>query len=235
MPDRIAYVAAQGSGTGKRVATALAAAGFQVALLADEQTPGDNSIPTDFSSRVNVERACMAARTLVGAPDLIVVSTMPQAAAIARDLVETRDEEWQISCRNVIRTTLYCLQAAYAVFDGPGTVVVIGPSFSFSGSADLVPLSTASEAQRGLVKSAARQWGERGIRLNWVGANAQTLSDDFADARLPFRPERIPFVSGRPLDLEADVVPIIAFLAGTAGRNMSGASLCLDGGEWMLP
>lgn len=235
MSDKIAYVAAQGSGIGKRVAAALAAAGFRVALLADEDAQSDNTIPTDFSSRVNLEQACTAARALIGTPGLVVVSAMPKAAAVARRLVETRDEEWQASCRDIIRSTLYCLQAAHKIFDEPGTIIVLGPSFSFSGSADLVPLSTASEAQRGLVKSAARQWGERGIRLNWVGAHAKTLSDDFSDARLPFRPERIPFFAGRPLDLEADVVPLITFLASATGRNMSGASLCLDGGEWMLP
>ena len=50
-----------------------------------------------------------------------------------------------------------------------------GPSVALVGAAGLVPLITLAEAQRTLVKSAARQWGRHGMRLNWVGVGGAAL------------------------------------------------------------
>ena len=40
---------------------------------------------------------------------------------------------------------------------------------------------------------------------------------------------------GRPLDTQREIVPVIEFLGSAAGRAMTGATLMLDGGEWMVP
>ena len=40
---------------------------------------------------------------------------------------------------------------------------------------------------------------------------------------------------GRPLDPRREIAPIVGFLASPAGRAITGASLTLDGGEWMVP
>jgi NAD(P)-dependent dehydrogenase (short-subunit alcohol dehydrogenase family) len=155
-------------------------------------------------------------------------------AARSKAISEISDEEWQHACKAIIRTTLYCLQAAATHMRG-GSILVIGPSFSFCGAAGLVPLSAAAEAQRGLMKSAARQLGERGFSVNWIAAASVAWSPMFAHASLPFRPERVPIALGRRPDLASEIVPIIDFLGSHEGRSITGASLSLDGGEWMLP
>ena len=40
---------------------------------------------------------------------------------------------------------------------------------------------------------------------------------------------------GRPLNLASEIAPVLEFLGGAAGRVMTGATLMLDGGEWMVP
>jgi 3-oxoacyl-[acyl-carrier protein] reductase len=169
-------------------------------------------------------------------PTLVVIALLPEAASTSCTVEKMKDDHWHAACRAIIRSTLHCLQAAQAHATSSGmSIVVLGPAFGFSGSADLVPLSTAIEAQRGLVKAAARQLGGAGITINWVGINSLLLSPRLAAARLPYRDERIPVALGQAPTLEADVTPLMAFLAGPAGRKITGASLCMDGGEWMLP
>ena len=40
---------------------------------------------------------------------------------------------------------------------------------------------------------------------------------------------------GRAPDPRTEIAPTLAFLASKAGRAMTGATLMLDGGEWMVP
>lgn len=180
--------------------------------------------------------AAFAAATHDKPPRLVLVALLPSAVTEALALSETDEEHWQATCRRLIRDTLHCLQAAqrHAAPDGTA-VVVLGPTLTFSGAAGLVPLSTAAEAQRGLVKAAARQLGAQGITVNWIGINNLQLAPALGRAHLPQRDERIPVALGQPPALDTDVSAIIAFLSTPAGRKITGVSLCLDGGEWMLP
>ncbi len=116
-----------------------------------------------------------------------------------------------------------------------GSIVVVGPSLSLAGAPQLVALSTAVEGQRGLVKSTARQWGRRGLTVNWIAAAPRGLSPVFEKLPLPVKPDAVMVALGRPLDTQREIVPVIEFLGSAAGRVMTGATLMLDGGEWMVP
>jgi NAD(P)-dependent dehydrogenase (short-subunit alcohol dehydrogenase family) len=98
-----------------------------------------------------------------------------------------------------------------------------------------VALTTLLEGQRGLMKSVARQWGAEGVSLNWIAVAPRALSARFDDAPLAAKPDEVSVALGRPLDLRAEVAPVIGFLASPAGRAITGATLTLDGGEWMVP
>lgn len=241
MPARqVVFIAAQGPRVGPRLAGAMAAQPGYAVLLADDEALADAApdtgmavVPAGFESRAAVAAAFDAALKIAGPPAQLIVSILPTSAMQARSIVETDDVQWQTACKALVRGSLYCLQAAGSHMKG-GSIVVLGPAFSLCGSAGLVPLSTAAEAQRGLVKSAARQWGARGFRVNWVGIAAMELATKLSEAALPFRPERIPVALGRRPAID-EIAPILAFLAGDAGSRITGASINADGGEWMLP
>ena len=47
--------------------------------------------------------------------------------------------------------------------------------------------------------------------------------------------EAVPVALGRRPDAGGDLAGVLEFLACPAGRNVTGATLCLDGGEWLTP
>lgn len=242
---RVVYVVGSGIDIGSALAAAFAAGGARVAWISDlDGAPavavpaGVVRIPARFDSRETVAAAFAAAREALGPPQQVVLSVMPEAGVQPRDIVDTSDEEWRAACGQTMKATLYLLQAAHGRFmaaPGGGSVVVIGGSFSLAGAAQLIPFSTAIEGQRGLVKSTARQWGKTGITVNWIAAAAKGLNECFADVKLPFKGDSVPVAFGRTLDLAREIVPVVEFLGSPAGRVMTGATLLLDGGEWMVP
>ena len=241
--SNVAFVVAAGTSVGSTLARGLTRAGSRVALLEDspsaQAADGMERYPTSLASRAEVLRAFDAAARDLGAPQLVMVSALPSSLFIPADSEQVTASEWAAAVHGAAKTTLYCLQAAHAhmVKSGGGTIVCVGPSFALVGAARLLGLSTVLEAQRALVKSAARQWGRHGIRAHWialgVGANYPALQE----VPLPNGPELGPPPPplGRVPDFEQDVAGIATFLASGAGRGLTGTSLVADGGDWMVP
>lgn len=233
-------VAVCGRGIGERLATAFAARGARVALLADpprtDPVSGVTLHAADFSSSAAMRQAFESVAASQGPIEIIVHAAVPEASQTARALTEQSDEQWQAACAAALDASFHCLQGLHASLAATaGLLVQIGPSFAQCGASGLVALSAASEAQRGLLKSAARQWGSDGIRAVWIAVAASEISSALTEAQLPLRSEAIPLPLGRVPRLDEDIVDMIVALHGAAGRSSTGLSLTLDGGEWMLP
>jgi NAD(P)-dependent dehydrogenase (short-subunit alcohol dehydrogenase family) len=156
----------------------------------------------------------------------------------ARPLEALSGEQWHAAVHRSMLASLYFLQGVYREqHETGGATVLVGPSVALVGVAGLVPLITLAEAQRTLVKSAARQWGRHGMRLNWVGVGAQRYAASLAGAALPPTPELgpPPPALGRVPDAEVEVADVIAWLGSDGARGVTGASFNLDGGDWMVP
>jgi 3-oxoacyl-[acyl-carrier protein] reductase len=240
---RVVHVLTSGLDIGSTIAASLASRGARVAWLTDgpaasavEPPAGVIRIAASFASRAALEQAFAAAVECVGAASQVVLSALPHAALQAQDVTALSDDDWRASCGAAMKSVLFGLQASHThMAQRGGSVVVVGPTLSLAGAPQLVPLSTAVEGQRGLVKSTARQWGKLNLTVNWVAAAPRALSSLFDTLTLPVKPDRVPVAFGRPLDLGSEIVPVIEFLGSAAGRVMTGATLVLDGGEWMLP
>jgi NAD(P)-dependent dehydrogenase (short-subunit alcohol dehydrogenase family) len=229
LTGRTAYVAVSGLGFGPALAAGLEAQGARIAVIDDEAADG-------FSSGAAVEAAFAAAAARVGAADLVVHAASP--ASLRRPAaLAGMDEADFAQADAATRATLYTLQAAHRQMSGRGgAIVVVGPALSLVGAAHLVALCTACEGQRSLLKSAARQWGKLGITLNWIGVADACYAAELAGLA-PEVPELgpPPCALGRTPDLVADVAPVLAFLGSGGARGLTGASINLDGGEWMTP
>ncbi len=171
-----------------------------------------------------------------GPPDLIVVSVLPKRSVRLGAMSDLAPPDWTAIACEPLRSLMNLLRSIGPHIKGRGAaVVLVGPSLSLVGCPQLVALTTLLEGQRGLMKSVARQWGAEGVSLNWVAVAPRALSPLFDDAPLAAKPDAVSVALGRPLDPRTEIAPIIGFLGSPAGRAMTGATLTLDGGEWMVP
>jgi NAD(P)-dependent dehydrogenase (short-subunit alcohol dehydrogenase family) len=171
-----------------------------------------------------------------GPPDLVLISVLPEAAVRLAAVTDLAPADWTAQACDPLRALIRLLQALGPHVKGRGAAVaLVGPSLSLIGCPQLVALTTLLEGQRGLMKSVARQWGAEGVGLNWIAVAPRALSPLFDAAPLAAKPDAVSVALGRPLDLRAEIAPILGFLASPAGRAITGATLTLDGGEWMVP
>jgi 3-oxoacyl-[acyl-carrier protein] reductase len=168
---------------------------------------------------------------VAGLVDVVLHAAIDPAALERQPLVETVAEDWDRRCEAVLRSALSCSQSAYRLLhDGGGLLVFVTPTLGITGAAQLVPYATAIEGIRAMAKSAARQWGQQGIRVNCVAPSAEllapgagTLSPDVAE----------PALGAVPTDAGA-LVSAISLLAGP-GSVVTGATIVVDGGMVMVP
>jgi NAD(P)-dependent dehydrogenase (short-subunit alcohol dehydrogenase family) len=229
-----------GTDVGFALAAALSQRRARVALLTDTLVSLDSDVmrvPVAFESRSEIEGAFERACTEIGPVACVVHSAAPSVSRFANAVECCSYEEWEGATHAALRSTIYCFQAAHNYFkDRGGSIVAFGPVVSLVGASGLVPLATALEAERALAKSAARQWGPKGIRVNWL-ALANEHYSELRSAAIPSVPEA--GVSGPPVgyvpELASDVANAVEVLASPAAAAITGATINLDGGNWMVP
>lgn len=189
----------------------------------------------DTRSRASVAVAIDKVIADLGAPDLVVLSIVPEAAMQPAQITAMAEHAWREAAMEGLRTTLRVLQglAPHMKANG-GAVVFVAPSSSLVGTPAMTALTTLLEGQRGLMKSVARQWGASGVTLNWV-AVAPRAAAPFDGVRLAAKPDAVSVALGRAPALREEIAPVLGFLGSRAGRSITGATLVLDGGEWMTP
>ena len=171
-----------------------------------------------------------------GPPELVLISVLPKGSVFQAPLRAVAAADWTTNVSQPLQALIHLLQSIGHRIKGRGiAVVLIGPSLSLVGCPQLVALTTLLEGQRGLMKSVARQWGSEGVSLNWIAVAPRSLSPVFDEAPLAAKPDAVSVALGRPLDLRSEIAPIIGFLGSPAGRRITGMTLTLDGGEWMVP
>ena len=200
----VVAVATGDSGPGGMIADGLTAAGASVSRL-----------PL-ASTRAAVVAAVDGVVTLHGRLDGLV--HVAPFSAERRPLVDYDDGAWTAACDDLLRSTLWFLQAAFRHLDAGGRLVVVVDTVAMIGTVGRTAAAAVAEGQRALVKSAARQWGRHGLTVNCIALSAD---------------EHPPTLAPRALTEPPDVSPVVAFLLSDASSAVTGATLTLDGGVWM--
>ena len=192
--------------------------------------------PEHFNRLAAIESAFASVDRELDGLDALVIAVGSPLNRQPRPLVSYSPAQWRSACLDPLRTTRHCLQAAWKTLAGRrARIVLLGPSLSLTGASCLTALSTLSEGQRGLMKSAARQWGGQGIQLNWLGIDSEVFARELNVGVLAQSPELgLPTPAlGRAPDLSWGVVESLALLIGS--HAFTGASIPVDGGYWMVP
>ncbi|MGH9032306.1 MAG: SDR family NAD(P)-dependent oxidoreductase [Acidimicrobiia bacterium] len=213
---RVVLVTGGGSGIGESIALGLGDAGATVAV-----TDGP------IGSRADAGRVFAEGTATVGALDAVVHALVDPNALVAAPLVDTDPPSWDARCEAVLRTALWCFQAAHdALRPRGGRIVVVTPTVGLTGGAHLVPYATAVEGMRALAKTAARQWGGQQIAVNCVAPPVELVGTARGpDVAVP--------AFGRFPDARTDVAPVVAMLVGDA--FVTGTTVVVDGGTLMTP
>jgi len=244
LEDKVAIVTGAGQGVGEGVALALAAAGARVVAAGRTAEKVERTaaavargggealaLRCDVTNEDDI-RECVE-RTIAeyGTIDVLVNNAhVPPLGPLAEIPEALFDEGW----RTGPLATFRFMRACRPYLMHGGSIVNMG-----SGSAirpDLTAFGAygaCKEAIRTLSRAAACEWGRDGIRVNVVLPLA--MSPGMA-AFLEEHPEARDGVLGAiPLgfigDSEQDVGPAVVWLCSDAAHYVTGACVCVDGGQ----
>jgi NAD(P)-dependent dehydrogenase (short-subunit alcohol dehydrogenase family) len=216
LAGRVVLVTGGATGIGRAIALGLGDAGATVVVT-----------DAPISSRADADRAFAEAVEPNGRIDAFVHALIDPAALVAAPLADTDVPSWEGRCEAVLRTALWCCQAAHdALRQRGGRIVFMTPTVGLTGGAGLVPYATAVEGMRALAKTAARQWGGEGIAVNCVAPPVELVgAASGPDVAVP--------ALGRLPDARTHVAPVVAKLVGDA--FVTGTTVVVDGGMVMAP
>jgi len=208
LDGRVVLVTGGGTGIGREISLGLGDLGAAVSTV-----DGPITSPADA-------QAAFAAKAHV---DAAVHALVDPDALVPTPFADTDEASWDRRCEALLRTALWCCQAAFTVLaERGGRIVLVTPTAGLTGAAGRAPYATAVEGMRSLAKSAARQWRVHGITVNCVAPPVESMIPGVGDAE-------------GDGDVRADVAPVVAMLVADAAHFLTGTTIVVDGGVVMAP
>jgi NAD(P)-dependent dehydrogenase (short-subunit alcohol dehydrogenase family) len=191
-------------------------------------------VQSDVAKRDDAKRTIAAAVEHFGRIDILVNNAQATRQAKIEDIT---DESIALTFGSGLFGTLYHMQAAFPYLrERGGSVINFGTRQGIYGEPGDGIYGANKEGIRGLSRSAAREWGQFGIRVNVVNPAALSPSAEKALNANPVRAQKYyDEISlrrfGRP---DEDIAPIAVFLASDESHYLTGQTLNADGGQIML-
>jgi NAD(P)-dependent dehydrogenase (short-subunit alcohol dehydrogenase family) len=162
-------------------------------------------------------------------------SVLVNAAGISPILqrAERQDvEAWrQIVDVNLTGAYLMTRAAAPSLLEGGGSVVMVTSSEGAGASPRLAAYGASKAGLAQLTRTLAREWGDRGVRVNAVSPGY--VETEMTAAMLAVDRLRSEVVNRTPLGRVAtveEIVPAVLFLASDEASYVTGAEIRVDGG-----
>ena len=192
------------------------------------------AVQADVARREDADRTIATAVERFGRIDILVNNAQATMQAKVEDIT---DEAIELTLGSGLLGTLYHMQAAFPYLrERGGSVINFGTRQGIYGEPGDGIYGAGKEGIRALSRSAAREWGQFGIRVNVI--NPAALSPG-AEEFLNSHPERaqkyLDEISLRRFGRsDEDIAPIAVFLASEDGQYLTGQTLNADGGQIML-
>ena len=247
LAGKVAVVTGASQGLGLAMAQAFVREGAAVVLsarcgevLADEVRKLEEAggqvvaVTADVAKREDAARTIATAVERFGRLDVLVNNAQTTRQAPVESIT---DESIDLTFGSGLFGTLYHMQAAFPhLRERGGSVVNFGTRQGIYGEPGDGIYGANKEGIRALSRSAAREWGQFGIRVNVI--NPAGLSPAAAKFSVE-NPERwqqyMEAISLRRFgDPELDIAPVAVFLASDDSRYVTGQTLNVDGGQVML-
>ncbi|MBD1555045.1 SDR family NAD(P)-dependent oxidoreductase [Pseudomonas typographi] len=245
LQERVALITGAGGGIGRGVALSFAKAGAAVLVAELDEHSGAavveelkalgaraRFVKTDVSRKQDIEAAIQAAADEFGGLDILVNNAFaPTPNVLLEDKTDAMLEQ---TLNSTVWAAWWSMKAAlpYLRARGGGAIVNFYSIDTEVGAWLHGDYNAAKSAIVGLTRSAASEWGRFNIRVNAIaptamGATFHKLAAEnpgFAEMSAGMRP------LGRCGEPEADIGPVVVFLASDMARFVTGETLHVDGG-----
>jgi NAD(P)-dependent dehydrogenase (short-subunit alcohol dehydrogenase family) len=248
LSGRIAVVTGAANGIGRASALRLAREGADLVVVDREADPlqeaaraveaaGRQALPitADWTDADAVRDAVAAARRRFGRIDILFNNVGQSARERASEFYLSVEETWrfviEVSLLTTMRATRLVVEEMRA--RRSGRIVNMSTESAFYGDVGFVDYAAAKMGVVGFTRSLARELAPFHVNVNAVCPGAiRTRAHD----RLP-RDVIDKVRNSVPMGYVAepeDVAGVVAFLASDDARYITGQSILIDGGRWMI-
>ena len=239
--DKVALVTGAGSGMGRATAILLAQRGAAVTVVgrrenklaevvAEIETAGGKAlaVPGDVSKPEDNERAVTATVEYFGALNYAVNNAGVSGTFVP--LTAMTPEQWQHTVDIDLSSLFYGLKYEIPAILAAGGGAVVNVSSVFADRGGPTPeYSSAKHGIRGLTRTAAIEFGSRGVRVNELQPGV--IDTEMTQAN-PAGTEEVAErgIPMRRVGTGAEIATAVAFLLSDDASYITGSHLAVDGG-----
>lgn len=248
LKDKVAIVTGAGQGVGRGIALALAKAGATVVVVGrtlekcvrtveEIETAGGRALALacDVGKRDQVD--AVVAQTVEALGGIHILVNNAHASRPMVTVEDTSDKDMAVSLKGMYGTW-YFMQACFPhLRQHRGKVINLGSMAALRGDEGFMAYAAAKEAIRGMSRVAAREWGQYGITVNVICPFSDSPGVDYMIENTPeFIPELTKGTALKRLgSSENDVGRTVVFLASSDADYITGQTINVDGGSWIVP
>jgi peroxisomal 2,4-dienoyl-CoA reductase len=245
--EKVVLVTGGGTGIGRSIALGMAAYGAHLVLASrnlehlravaqEVVAQGVQALPVraDVRAPDQIGALLQTALDTFGRIDVLVNSAAGSFLAAARKLTP---KGWQSVLDTTLNGTFYCSQAVglHMIEQGGGKIINITATLHFKGSPGLVAPTAAKAGVEALTKTLALEWARFHILVNAIapGPVYTPGSDSHLWSNKTFHDMVKRGVPLGRFGTPEDIANMAIFLASPAGDYITGATMVVDGGEWL--